>query len=158
MANYERISTQKARLGSIERHGFGSAGAATAILEKFKGGAGGGAGGGDTATGIIKALGKIGTDILRIVERGKTMRTQIRHRSRILIARDREGTLRFIAGREADVKEAKIAVDMAVAKYSGRTKVIIGAGTVASGLLFSIAGSYYIVKAAQARARRAKVQ
>jgi len=130
---YISMKKQPARLGEFEagpRH-FGELGQ------------------GDTATGVITALGNAINGIVSAITTSKVLMAESSNRKAVAIAVSQENTKKLQIATEGQVQEEQIQVENVQATYSGVTKLILGAGVILAGII--VAGAFAYSLASRAR-------
>jgi len=105
--------------------------------------------GGDTATGVITALGNAINGIVTAITNSQVLRTDINARKSVANTASIENTKKLQILTEGQVQEAQIAVSQTEKTYSGITKVILGGGVVLAGILIAAAYSYSVASGAR---------
>jgi len=136
---YTGMQKQPARLGQFEgiRPGFGN-------FENF-----GDFGQGDTASGIITAIGNAVNGIVSAITTSEVLKVQSKEAGRTAREIAAENTKKLEISSRAQVEIAKVEVKNVETTYSGLTKIIGVSGVVMSGLLLAGAFAYSTASAAR---------
>lgn len=104
---------------------------------------------GDTATGIITALGNAINGIVSSITTSKVLLAQSGDRKAVAITESIENTKKLQIATEGQVRQAEIEVNQIESTYSGITKLVLGAGIVMSGVVVSGAFAYSLASKAR---------